>query len=269
MKMRVASAVVAVLLLIVFYRVGGTYGLMGLCSVGVLACIREFSRMAIRRFNPPQHLIAVFWLLTTGIFFATLGDFFWCAAALSVGTLSFLAMSLLEVRDAEELPSTLQIQSLGVLGFLYCGLFPGLAVRLLLQDRGAIWLFGLMAIVFTGDTFALFAGRFFGRHKLLVSVSPKKTIEGSIGGLVGSAAAGAILGVLYLNDRPLWALVLTALTTGAFAQVGDLFESLLKRVADVKDSGTLMPGHGGILDRLDGLLFAAPVYYVLVRFLVI
>jgi phosphatidate cytidylyltransferase len=231
--------------------------------------------MAIRRFSPPPHLEIVFAISTAIIFFASLGEYFWCLSALAIGTVSFLAMSLLEVRCAEDLPPTLQLQSMGVLGFLYCGLFPGLAVRFLLQyqqnqqDRGAIWLFGLMAIVFTGDTLAYIFGRAIGRHKLLEAVSPKKTIEGAIGGLIGSALAGAVLGIFFLPDRPLWAIVLTALTTGAFAQVGDLFESLLKRVAEVKDSGTMMPGHGGILDRVDGLLFAAPVYYVLARFLVL
>lgn len=267
--MRIASAIVAILLLFVLYWLWGANGILGLCSVAILACIREYSRMAIHRFSPPPHLEIVFAVLTAFIFFASLGDYFWCLSALAIGTVSFLAMSLLEVRCSEDLPPTLQLQSMGILGFLYCGLFPGLAVRFLFQDRGAVWLFGLMAIVFTGDTFAYLFGRAIGRHKLLEAVSPKKTIEGAIGGLLGSSLAGAILGIFFLSDRPLWAIVLTALTTGAFAQVGDLFESLLKRVADVKDSGTLMPGHGGILDRVDGLLFAAPVYYVLARFLVL
>jgi len=269
MKMRILSAVVAVLLLIVPFWIWGANGTLVICVIGIFACIREYSRIAIRRFSPPPHLELVFAALTGLIFFASLGEYFWCLAALAIGTISFLAMSLLEVRCAEDLTPTLHLQSMGILGFLYCGLFPGLTVRFLLQDRGAVWVFGLMAIVFTGDTFAYFFGRAFGRHKLLEAVSPKKTVEGALGGLLGSALAGAILGIFFLADRPFWAIVLTALTTGAFAQVGDLFESLLKRVADVKDSGTMMPGHGGILDRVDGLLFAAPVYYVLARFLVL
>ncbi|MEK7357644.1 MAG: phosphatidate cytidylyltransferase, partial [Bdellovibrionota bacterium] len=161
----------------------------------------------------------------------------------------------------------LQLQTAGLMGFFYCGIFPGLTVHVLRMENGSTWLFGLLAIVFTGDTFAYLTGRFFGKRKLLEAVSPKKTVEGCLGGLGGSAVAGLVLGLFFLHDQPLWALVLTALVTGLFAQVGDLFESLLKRIADVKDSGAIMPGHGGILDRVDGVLFAAPIYYVLARFL--
>lgn len=269
MRARVISAVIAVLLLIVLYWTLGTPGIFGICALGILACVREYSRMALHRYQPPVHIEIVFAALTFIIFIATVqNDFRWCVAALTIGSVSFLAMALMTVHSIDDLAPTLQAQCLGVLGFLYCGIFPGMAVRLLTLEKGAVWLFGLMAVVFSGDTFAYLAGRAFGKRKLLESVSPKKTIEGSIGGLVGSGVAGAVLGIFFLPDRPIVAVIFMALTTGAFAQVGDLFESLLKRVADVKDSGSMMPGHGGLLDRVDGLLFAAPIYYVLARFLV-
>lgn len=270
MSARVISAVIAVLLLILLYWTLGSSGIFGLCAIGVLACVREYSRVALHRFHVPIHIEVTFAILTFVLFIATVqSDFRWCVAALTIGSVSFLAMSLMTISTVEDLTATLHAQTFGVLGLLYCGIFPGMAVRLLNLERGAVWLFGLMAVVFSGDTLAYLAGRAFGRRKLLESVSPKKTVEGSLGGLVGSGIAGAVLGVFFLPDRPLWAVILMALTTGAFAQVGDLFESLLKRVAQVKDSGTMMPGHGGLLDRVDGLLFAAPVYYVLAHFLVL
>jgi phosphatidate cytidylyltransferase len=134
-----------------------------------------------------------------------------------------------------------------------------------LIENGQIWFFGLLAMVFAGDTFAYFTGRNFGKNKLLEAVSPQKTIEGAIGGLVGSAVAGGALAYFFLPHIPIVSLMGVALVTGIFAQVGDLFESLLKRVAEVKDSGSIMPGHGGLLDRVDGVYFAAPVYFVLVQ----
>ncbi|MCO4761006.1 MAG: phosphatidate cytidylyltransferase [Myxococcales bacterium] len=132
---------------------------------------------------------------------------------------------------------------------------------------GPAALLSLMAIVFAGDTGAYFAGRFLGRHKLYPLVSPKKTIEGSIGGLAAS------IGVAYLAS--LWLIpqlgTVEALSLGAIcgmvAQIGDLAESMFKRASGTKDSGTLLPGHGGMLDRLDGVLFAAPIFlaWLLVR----
>lgn len=89
-------------------------------------------------------------------------------------------------------------------------------------------------------------------------ISPKKSIEGSIGGLAGSMVA-AIVTLSFVPKVPLWSVVILGLLVGVVAQLGDLYESMLKRVADVKDSGKLMPGHGGILDRLDGVLFASPI----------
>lgn len=129
----------------------------------------------------------------------------------------------------------------------------------LLASRPEPWLVYVMTTVWAGDTFAYFAGRAFGRHPLHPLVSPKKTVEGAIGGLVGSGVGGVV--TVLLLDLPMGlpeALGL-ALLAGAVAQVGDLAESLLKRSAGVKDSGALLPGHGGMLDRIDGLLFALPV----------
>lgn len=122
----------------------------------------------------------------------------------------------------------------------------------------------VLAIMFAwfSDTGGYFAGRFLGKHKLYEAVSPKKTVEGSIGGL-GGAVLGAVLGHFwFLPDLPLLDGVLLALVAGAIGQAGDLGESLIKRSTGVKDSGAIVPGHGGILDRVDALLFTSAATFL-------
>lgn len=126
------------------------------------------------------------------------------------------------------------------------------------------WILVLLLCVWAFDTAAYFTGRRFGTHPFMHHISPKKTIEGVIGGLVAAAIVGAVLvGAL---GRPVLAGLVLGITLAAAAQAGDLAESMLKRAAGAKESGRLIPGHGGILDRVDSFLFAAPVVtlYVLV-----
>jgi phosphatidate cytidylyltransferase len=189
-------------------------------------------------------------------------------AVLSVTSILYLSMALVQVRSRIDLREALNFQSTGLLGFVYAGVFPALATKTVQLDGGVIWLYGLFLIVFLGDTMAYLCGRAFGRTKLLPAVSPKKTVEGALGGLVGSALGGLVMGLALTPQIALGHLLPTALVAGLFGQIGDLFESLIKRLADEKDSGRLMPGHGGALDRVDGILFAAPIYYVLVRFFI-
>lgn len=131
-------------------------------------------------------------------------------------------------------------------------------------DRG--WILALVLVVWAFDTAAYFTGRRFGRHPFMAHISPSKTQEGVVGGLVASAIVGALF--VALLGRPWPAGLVFGLLVGAAAQAGDLAESMLKRAAGAKESGTLIPGHGGILDRVDSFLFAAPVaYFYVVTFL--
>ncbi|MDR0787998.1 MAG: phosphatidate cytidylyltransferase [Gemmatimonadota bacterium] len=132
----------------------------------------------------------------------------------------------------------------------------------------------LVPIVLTwvSDTMAFFSGRAFGKHKLIPTVSPGKTVEGAIGSVVGTAlfavACGAFLNRFPSYNLPVGSAILLGILISVFAQVGDLVESVLKRDAGVKDSGTLLPGHGGALDRFDSLFFTLPLGYLFFRFLV-
>jgi phosphatidate cytidylyltransferase len=137
-------------------------------------------------------------------------------------------------------------------------------LRFLRLDAGAAWIVFVLAITFLSDTGAYFTGRVFGRHRMAPYISPKKSWEGALGGLLASTVAGAAL--IPLLGLPLGSGVGAFLgAVGSTAgQAGDLAESLIKRQVDIKDSGHLIPGHGGILDRVDSLLFTAPVLYYLI-----
>lgn len=122
----------------------------------------------------------------------------------------------------------------------------------------------LLALIplWIGDTLAIFAGRAFGKHLLAPKISPKKTVEGGVANLLG--CIGGAIGLSYLIHQPLLVGILAGLATGILGQAGDLLESAMKRSAGVKDSGTLLPGHGGLLDRIDSILLSAPVVALVV-----
>jgi phosphatidate cytidylyltransferase len=126
--------------------------------------------------------------------------------------------------------------------------------------------FFLLIFVFGGDTGALYAGTYFGRHKLIPAVSPGKTIEGSIGGFGVGILLGGLCKFFFMPAVSWGTCLLFFICVGFAAPMGDLFESMLKRVGKIKDSGTILPGHGGILDRIDALLFAAPVAYFIKQY---
>ena len=130
------------------------------------------------------------------------------------------------------------------------------------SPNGPLSVICMMASVWSADSFAYFAGRSFGKHKLAPEISPGKTIEGVIGGLFGTLIVSTLLAfqVLDLSGKMAAFWVLASLLAAAFSVAGDLFESRLKRIAGVKDSGSILPGHGGILDRIDGLIPAAPIF---------
>jgi len=167
-------------------------------------------------------------------------------------------------------------------GVLYVGATLSFAVHLRMLPgtgggapgwAGALVLIFPMAVTWIGDSGAYFAGHRWGRRKLLPSVSPGKTIEGGVGGLLGATVGAVLFSVLLLGpwsglELPIMSAALFGLLIGAVAQVADLAESLLKREAGVKDSGALLPGHGGVLDRFDAVFFTLPVTYLLLPWLV-
>jgi len=208
-------------------------------------------------------------------------DFFGIAAAFAAAMATFLFLTIAMRR--ESLSTGYPAAAASAFGFAYVALPLAMLVQLRQQWAGAFLILYLLLVVWAGDIFAYFVGRSVGRHLMAPRISPKKTWEGAAASMIASLVIGG--GILYYSglvstallkwgliarrdgmfglERPalLPLLALTAVLNIA-AQLGDLVESLIKRGAGVKDSGGILPGHGGMLDRIDALLFAAPVLWV-------
>ncbi len=166
--------------------------------------------------------------------------------------------------------SPLDREEIGRIGHLcfawmYLPYFISFILLIGVGQDGRSWIFFLLAVIIAGDTAAYYVGSRAGRYKLYQAVSPKKTIEGSVGGLFSSIIAGTVIGLIFLRDMPLARLFFFSLMTAAVGQIGDLIESMIKRNAGKKDSSGLLPGHGGLLDRLDAFIFVFPLLWCLLQ----
>ena len=147
------------------------------------------------------------------------------------------------------------------LTIVYIGLPMALAASF--QKERPWELILVLVVVWAGDTVAFLIGRRWGKHRVTPNISPGKTLEGFIAGLAGANLAALVCGPYWMPQVPTWHLLTIGLTIGLSGALGDLFESKLKRETDSKDSSQLLPGHGGLLDRIDSQLFALPAYYLL------
>jgi phosphatidate cytidylyltransferase len=148
---------------------------------------------------------------------------------------------------------------LHALAMVYIPLAMAAYILIYHTDMGGRWIFMILCVVSAGDIGAFYVGTRWGRRKLCPAVSPGKTVEGALGGLAANLLAGFIVSALLMPSMPPAKSAVFFIVLGVAGQIGDLFESMLKRSAGVKDSGNLLPGHGGLLDRIDALLFAGPV----------
>lgn len=149
-----------------------------------------------------------------------------------------------------------------VLGFMYIPLMMSYFILIRRLDQGVLWIFFLLVLAFSGDVAAYYVGKNFGRRKLLPLVSPNKTVEGTVALIVCSTIGCVVFQQIFFPSLPVGHAVILGFTGSIMGQLGDLCESAMKRATGVKDSGVLLPGHGGILDRLDCLIYIAPyVYY--------
>ncbi len=180
------------------------------------------------------------------------------AIVLAVNLIATGFISLFLYEKNREIFSEAAKQSLGL---VYIPLFISFFILIRDSDNGVEWIYFLLAVVFAGDIGAFYTGFFLGRTKLAPAISPNKTLEGSIGGIFANIVAGVSIKYFFLPQVEWSDCMLIAISIGIAGQVGDLFESELKRTWNIKDSGEILPGHGGILDRIDALLFAAPLLY--------
>jgi phosphatidate cytidylyltransferase len=198
-------------------------------------------------------------------------------AFLSCGSLSmtplFLVLilailSVLFMGTSQNLASTITHMGISFFGILYIGFLLSYVALTRNLPNGKQWALFLILTVWAGDIFALLGGSLLGKHKLYPKISPKKTYEGLMGGIIGSIIVALAFGLLFLPGIGKGVVILLAVGIGIFGQFGDFSESMIKRSAQVKDSGDLFPGHGGMLDRLDSFLFSSPfLYYSLIYFI--
>jgi phosphatidate cytidylyltransferase len=211
-------------------------------------------------------------LLSTSVFAGT------AAFVATIATFVFLVIGMRRADLSTGFPAAMT----SAFAFAYVALPLGCLVQIREQASGAFLLLYLLLLVWAGDIFAYFVGRSLGRHLMSPRISPKKTWEGAAASMIASVGVGMLLynyalpistalfnahliekkdGLFALEKAPLWPVILLSAVINIAAQLGDLVESLIKRGANIKDSGTILPGHGGMLDRVDALLFAAPVLW--------
>jgi len=246
---RVLTAVIAIplVVLVTIYAPDWIFALVA--GLVAAVAVEEFLSLgAARGIGRPGRWFLALAVLITASF---VGGADWVLSTLALSVIALLTVSIF----SHPIDTTLGRAGVGLGSVLYCCLPLGF---LLWLPRELILL--LFAIIWAGDSAAYYGGRAFGRHQLASRISPKKTIEGGVAGLLASVAAGTACGVLFLGEPwPKW--IILSAVTAIVGQLGDLAESVLKRSAGVKDSSSILPGHGGILDRLDSLFFAAPVFY--------
>lgn len=259
---RILSAVVGLLVVVPVIIWGGAPGIEALAALALVVGLWEYGRMALPE-NAPLRWSTL--LLGSGVFVALLhGGSGWALGAVVGGLLASFALVMAFAREAR---GSLDLVARVVLGWSWLGLLLPWLVMVRRLEHGLGMLFVLLGAIWLCDSGAYFVGRSIGRHHMSPTWSPKKTWEGTAGGLLVATVGVVVIGRLAGVGLADWKLAVIGFSVGVAGVVGDLAESLVKRAAGVKDSGRIMPGHGGILDRVDSLLFGAPVLFFAVRVL--
>jgi len=260
--LRIISALGGLSIFFATYYFAKNWGFLIICFAVAGVVLKEYNRMQFKHILPTSmRWVFVICAATVYSILTFRADF-----GISVFLLSFVLLFSSALIDLKKRPKSLRISleqiNLALIGLVYCSFFPAMITRLLLLDHGAQWFVAFTFIVFSVDTWAFFGGLGFGKRSLFRRISPNKTVEGALCGLIGGCLFGILAALFLLPEIPIWELALLGLTTAVVAEIGDLYVSLNKRVAEVKDTGSIMPGHGGLLDRMDGIYFSAPIFYL-------
>lgn len=266
LNQRIVTGVVGAAAVVLLISLGGWLGICLLTAILSLGMMREFAAITLSskdREAKSYGLLLLTWAIS--VFNAMLP---YHEYELLIGTFLVLFTYFLlsaDGREGEEFHLHFQELEFSVFGVLYVVFIPLFLTRIRGSVNGVNWTLLFLLIVWAGDTLAYFVGKKFGRKKLYPHISPKKTIEGALGGLAGGVIIAAFYKLLFFKALPWSGVIVPPLLVGAVAQVGDLCESFLKRVYGKKDSASILPGHGGFLDRFDGVVFSLPVMYACTR----
>jgi phosphatidate cytidylyltransferase len=268
LKHRVITAAVGIPLIILAIWFGDPW-ITIFIAAAALAGTYEFYRMASFDRRQPLLYLGLLWTLAL-----VLSPHYQNSDFLPIVITAAIVVSLVCLLFRPSRQEAFHQWAWMLVGALYVGWMLSYWLSLRGLEDGRNWVYLAMLTTFANDTSAYFVGRARGRHKLAPAISPAKTREGAIGGLVGAVAGAVVIAtVLKLIPAELgapfafsyWQIIVLGFLVGLFAQIGDLVESLLKRQMGVKESGSLLPGHGGVLDRFDSLIFVgAMVYYYVV-----
>lgn len=230
----------------------------------ILIGLFEFYNLTLPTSGRIQRMAGIGLGLTLSLFFVY-GELKHLAPLLALIIFLLCAIYLLTV---ENLPTVIFHLGTTLLGIFYVGFLLSHIILIRNQPEGGIWVLFLILTVWAGDIIALFSGTLFGKHKLYPKISPHKTYEGLLGAVIGSVVIGLLYASLFLPGFDKGVCLLVTIALGLLGQVGDFTESMIKRSAQVKDSGNLFPGHGGVLDRIDSFLFSTPFFYHLLPLLI-
>ena len=260
------TALVTVPLLILTIFKGGPVLFLVLVIAVSTVSLWEYFRIVFENHDPPvPSTYAALAYVTGALILIAVFRHQWLAiiGLLSLNLITCASLSIFRFKTSQDAPFVATKQLFGV---VYIPLAISFAVLLHQGSDGPLWTFFLIWVVAWGDTGAFYVGSYFGRHKICPSVSPKKTVEGAVGGILANLLFGWLYKLLFFESVSLVTCLIFSIAVGIVGQIGDLFESEFKRSVGVKDSSALLPGHGGFLDRIDALLFAIPVGYLLKEF---
>jgi len=230
--------------------------------IAVAGSLFEFSRMFLSDFYERWMTMAVATLIAAVMIFFMRDD----SALISLLVLAVFILCCLFMWRTSEMPGVVNRIGVAVMSILYLGVALSMWSWLRHVDLGREWVMFAIVPSCLCDTFAYLVGKMIGRHRMAPLVSPNKTMEGFFGALLGSLIGAFIVWFVLLRFIPWWHILILAICLWFISPFGDLIESMMKRSAGVKDSGTIIPGHGGLLDRLDALTFAGPFVYAYVRY---
>ena len=253
------TGIVSIPILIYLIGFGPRWLFFGLlCAVSVVGLV-EFYRVTASDIPRPVRWSG--YLLSLALFFSIYtGKIYFLLAIISLW--AFVPMTLFLFAPHSLEPKLTGDIGKGLLGPVYVSLPLSMLMIIDRYPHGNFWIFFLLAVIFASDTGAFYFGKFFGKHKLYQAISPGKTWEGTVGGILSSIFVGLWFLQIFRIHRISLTIISLILGLSIVEQIGDLVESMLKRNHGVKDSGSILPGHGGILDRIDGLIFAIPVLYM-------